>query len=246
MQVLASLLVVSGAFAQEEAPTPLAAVEIFGCNFRDGKGMNDLNAITSRWNKWADGKNMKNYTALTLVPFYYSEEMTYDVLWLGAWPNGAAMGADTAVWIKEGGDIQAGFDKVLKCPVVLQLASLNIRPPAGRPAPGSLTTFSDCKVHEGRTAGEAIEAMFKWSQYLVDNGSDVPQWVNFPVAGATADADYDFKVSTGFSSAEAYGKYLDLYTSRGYRKAGELFGRLMDCNSSRVYVMNPVRVTAQE
>ena len=56
------------------------------------------------------------------------------------------------------------------------------------------------------------------------------------------DADYTFKEVEGFESIEAYGKYTDVYTGGGFLRAEELFGRLLECNSARVYALNRVRL----
>ena len=244
LAVMSGLLIIATVNAQEQTTAPLGAVEILGCNFNSGKNMNDLNAVVRKYNAWSDSHNMDQYTALILTPLYHSAEMTFDVLWLGAWPNGTAMGKDTVVWINDGEKMLNEFNRVMDCSVFLQLASLNVRPPSGPVAAGAIADFTDCKVKEGRTSQEAIAAIAEWAQYLADNGSDLPHWVNFPVAGESADADYDFKLSTGFSDPVAYGKFMDFYTSKGYSKANELFGRLMDCNSARVYAIIPARVAA--
>ena len=67
----------------------------------------------------------------------------------------------------------------------------------------------------------------------------------FWASGSTRDdADYTFKSVEGFESIEAYGQYTDVYTGGGFLRAEELFGRLLDCNSARVYALNRVRLAA--
>jgi len=44
-----------------------------------------------------------------------------------------------------------------------------------------------------------------------------------PIAGKGPDADYTFKVATGFSSVEAYGKYLDVQAG-GFAEAMSFSG----------------------
>jgi hypothetical protein len=39
---------------------------------------------------------------------------------------------------------------------------------------------------------------------------------------------------------------LDVITRGGYQRADELFGRLLDCNSPRVYLFDLVRSAAEE
>ena len=233
----------NGASAQGDAPQ-IGAVEIFGCTFNKGKNMSHLNSVIRRYNQWADQRNNTNYTAFTLVPLYRSAELTFDVIWLGAWPNGSAMGDGISQWLNEGQGLQNEFDEVAPCDTSMMFASLNIRPPTGDgPKPGNLIGFSDCKVHENRTVGEAIAALQEWTKYLADSGLDMPAWILFPAAGESNDADYSFKYVTGYGPPQGYGKLFEVYN---VQKAEELFGRLLDCNSDRIYVSNPVRVASDQ
>lgn len=239
--LVAGLVVVSGAFAQEQAPPQIGAVEIFACNFNKGKDMGNLNSVIRRWNQWADQHKTSNYTAFTLTPLYRSTEMTYDVLWLGGWPSGSAMGEGLSMWLKEGQDLQKAFDETVTCDASMMFASMNIRPPKGKPEQGGLVSFSDCTVHKNRTGEEAFAALREWSKFLADKGLDIPSWVLFPVAGETSDAKYSFKYVTGYGQPQGFGKLFEAYDAQ---KAQQLFSRLLDCNSDRIYVMNPVRVAA--
>src|SRR3970040_2129084 len=94
----ATVVILDAAVAQEEAPTPTPVIEIFGCTYNDGNDMEDLLAVTARWYAWADGNERDDYTSIPFTPYLYSGQLTYDVLWLGAWPNATAMGAGEAVW----------------------------------------------------------------------------------------------------------------------------------------------------
>ena len=237
--LLTCLICASSASAQQQAPQ-IGAVEIFGCNFKDGKKMDNLNTVARHWNQWADQNKINDYTAMTLVPIYHSAEVTTNVLWLGAWPNGPAMGEGLNLWLTKGQNLLQEFDGIMKCDVAMMFASMNIRPPKGAPEAGSLVGFSDCKVHEHRTVSEAITALQEWSKFLADKGLDIPAWILFPAAGAPNDAKYNFKYVIGYGPPQNYGKLFQVYDPE---KADALFGRLLDCNSDRIYLMNPVRVT---
>jgi len=235
--------------ANAQAPAPAAApagiAEIYACNFNDNKHMSDLLAVAGRWSAWADRHNMTDYNALIMQPYVYSPDITYDALWVGAWPSGAAMGAGEATWFAEGKDLQAQFDAVADCGSHAHYATIPMRTPAGPPpTTGGLVSFEDCKLHEGRTIPEAIAAGRQWLEYLAGMGSDTFSVLLIPLAGQTKDANFAFKVVTGFGSVQAYGKYLDVYTGGGFRKADELFGRLLDCDSARVYTSNRIRSAA--
>ena len=40
--------------ADDHAPSPFMPVEIFGCSYNEGKGLEDLLAVGKKWSKWAD------------------------------------------------------------------------------------------------------------------------------------------------------------------------------------------------
>jgi hypothetical protein len=242
---LTSLVLVSAASAQEPAAQPTPIVEIFGCNFKDANDMADLQAVTTRWNAWADRINMTDYTAFIATPYLHSDQLTYDVLWLGAWPNGTAMGAGEAVWFAEGGELQEEFDAVVDCAAHVQYAELVIGAPETPTPEAPVAVFSDCTVNDGRTADEAIAALAQWREYLVANGVNEFNAVFFPIAGEEPDATYDFKNIEGYETIQSYGRMLDVITRGGYMRADELFGRLLECNSPRVYLFDLVRDAAE-
>jgi hypothetical protein len=240
--VSAVVLFASPAIAQENAPTPV--IEIYGCNFKANNDMDNLLAATARWNTFADRNNVKDYTAFIATPYLHSPDLTYDALWLGGWPNGAAMGAGEALYFTKGQEVAAGFDAVADCSSHAQYAEVVIRQPQGPPPQNGVAVFSDCTVHEGRTVPEAITALTQWGEYLKGRGSDGFSALLFGLAGLEGDADFTFKYIEGFDSIQAYGKFTDVYTGGGFLKGDELFGRLLTCNSSRVYNLNRVRLAA--
>jgi len=91
---------------------------------------------------------------------------------------------------------------------------------------------------------EAITALQKFHEYAAGRGSDPFEAVFFSIAGQTNDSHYTFKTVTGFDSIQAYGKGVDVYSGGGFLRAEELFGRLLECNSSRVYALERVRAAA--
>jgi hypothetical protein len=242
----AGLLCLHAANAQEEAPAPTPIIEIFGCTYNEGNGMDDLLAVTARWNDWSDEHNVTNYSAFVATPYLFSTQLTYEVLWIGGWPNGTAMGEGEALWFAEGQDLQADFDEAVDCAQHSQYAEVVIRTPEGPPPEeGLMAVFRDCEVHDGRTVPEALAALGQWSEYRTANGSDIFTAALFPLAGESDEADYDFKVVEGFGSIREAGRYLDQYTAGGFRRRNELFDRLLECDSPRVYALDRVRLAAQ-
>lgn len=232
-----------GSAIAEEAMTPpsFSPVEIYACNFLKGKDMDDLAKVTAKWNTWMDKSNGPTYSAYTLVPLYHSEEISFDVAWLGLWPDGVTMGAGIKHWLSEGKDMDAEFGKVVDCEFAANYAVLIITPPKD-PGGTDSAEFSNCKVKEGRTIQEAVGAVREWAKYRAETGSDAARWLFFPAYGETSAADYDFKWVTGYPSYESFGRAYDQFgTGGGYRKYSEIFERVMTCDSARLYDVTPVR-----
>jgi hypothetical protein len=244
--IATAVLATTSASAQQNPPAaPTSVVEIFGCKFNANKGMNEVHSVNARYNAWADKNKMTDYTAFVATPLFHSADLPNDVLWLGAWPNAAAMARDAALSAtKEGRDIDAAYDAVAKCPSHSLYAEVVVRQPKGAPPENGVATFRDCTVREGRTADEAIAALGQVAEYSAGRGSDEFSAVLFPLAGLPNNAHYTFKLVEGHASMDAFGKDVDLYTAGGFRRVDELLGRVVDCNSARVYTLERVRLAA--
>jgi hypothetical protein len=226
--------------AEAEAGMSIRPMELYGCEFRDGMGLSDLEKVTASWNAWMDSSGQHDYWAYILVPFFHSAELEYEVLWAGGWPTGVAMAKGLERWVTEGGALAADFDKVVDCDALVNFAVMDLQPP-GPPAASGPVTFSNCKVEEGRKTSDALEAVSAWVAYEKEQGVDADHFILFPAFGESSDADYSFKWVSISTWAE-FGKSYDQYgNGGGYRKAGELFEGLLDCDSSRVYVSTRVR-----
>lgn len=232
------------ALAEEEVQYPgVRPMEIYGCTFRDGQGMEQLNHVAGRWNAWMDSTGANDYWAYILMPFFHSSEFPYDVLWAGGWPSGAAMASSLEQWLTEGGELAAEFDRVVDCPGHVNFAVMDLTMTADSPPPPAAgpVAFSDCKVAEGREFGEAMKAVQDWIAYEREQGIVADHFMLFPAYGESSDADYSFKWVTTSTWAEL-GKGYDQYgNSGGWQKAQELFKDLLDCDSARVYQSNRVR-----
>ena len=239
-----ALLAATGAQAQQNQPAPTPVIEIYPCTYRGDNDIDNLHTVTTRFNTWADRNNVANYTAFLATPYAYSADLEADVLWLGAYPNGTEMGAGETKWLAQGGDVSAAFDAVVECNAHSLYAEVVVNQPSGPPPQNGIAMFEDCKVHEGRTDEEAIGALGQWAEYTKSRGSDAFSAALFPLAGLPNDADYTFKLVTGFDSLAAFGKGTDMYTGGGFMRADELFGRLLTCNSPRVYTLERVRLSA--
>jgi hypothetical protein len=67
-------------------------VHLYACNYNDGKDASDMNRAIERWNRFMDEQGIDSYAAWTLVPYHYAGEPSADIMWLGAYRDGNAMG----------------------------------------------------------------------------------------------------------------------------------------------------------
>lgn len=226
--------------SHEQSGLSFRPLEIYGCNFNDGKGMADLARATERWNNWMDKENQTNYWAYTLAPVYHSAELSYDMLWVGGWQDGANMATSMNHWITRGGDMQDEFAKAVTCNAHINFAVFDLKR-EDSPSSGGPVEFANCTVKENRSIGDVIHAGEEWVKYQSDHGVVAGHYLLFPAWGETSDAEYDFKWVTSYSY-DALGKSYDNYgTGGGWRKADELFDSLMDCDSGRIYHSSQVR-----
>jgi hypothetical protein len=240
----AAFLLAPALLAQEAAqmaPTPI--LEIFACSFNENNDMDDFVADAARWSAWADRNNVRDYTAFIATPFLYSPDLAYDVLWIGAWPNATAMGAGEALYLRTGGEIDAGFGAVVDCAAHQQWAEVVVNAPQAPPPENGVAMFNDCELRGDHTVPEMLAAVGQVSEYYRGRGGpDAFVAALFPIAGLADDEDYDFKLVTGFASLEEYGRGLDLYTGGGFLRVGEITGRVFQCDSPRVYTLDRVRL----
>jgi len=221
--------------SHEAEPMRFVPVEIFTCDYLEGKGPADLDAVIARWNEWMDEHDQQDYFAVTLTPFYFGSE-TFDVGWLGSWPNGEAMGRGTDLWVNEGSEINAGFFEVLSCDTHSNFAAAELKSPGGPPPESFILTFSDCTGPDSSEGWDQLMAnLGEWSAYLTESGYHQGNWMMFPVYGG-GDAEFDFKLLEGFDNHTQLGQdYQRFSENADWEKQGELLGGLMDCDEARVY-----------
>lgn len=236
--LLAAGLAATPAIADNHGSMTAEPVELFACNFAEGKSAKDLDKVVANFNKWADSSGMNEYTAWTLVPYYATPEQDFDVLWLGHAPSAASLGKRQDQWLATGGKVQAEFDSVIPCDAHVNFASLMFKAPPQRdnPPDNVVISFSDCNMADGMNFSDDIApALEEWATYRGEHGSTGGMWVMFPAYGG-GDEDFDFKWLTGHRTLEEQGKDWDQYAEAGWAKAAELFGGKLECDSSRVYL----------
>jgi len=218
---------------KDEGPR-IVPVEMYACQYHDGKGPKDLKNWTDKWNDWADGQKVTSYSAYILTPFYYGENQDFDFIWLGVSPDAASMGRAQDAWVSRSGDLPAAFAEFGKCDAHENYATMNVKRPPDDDATSFALSFSDCTVAEGKSWDDVGPALSAWSEYRAANGSQAGMWVMWPAYGAGS-VDFDFKLVTSYRSYESLGVDYDQYAAGGYKKAQELFRGVMDCDVARAY-----------
>ncbi|MEO1204556.1 MAG: hypothetical protein AAFX10_17775, partial [Pseudomonadota bacterium] len=226
----------------EDGMGKVLPVELFACDFVDGKDMGDLNRVISRWTEFMDESGEDSYAAWILTPYYYGAEQDFDVVWMGASTDGNAMGQGTHRWITEGGDIANGFAQVVDCRAHIGLGSAMYKAPSGEVTPASsIISMMDCEMNDDSRYSDVRSAEIKWAEYMTEQGSPAGTWHWFPNFGG-GDQDYDYKVVTAYPSFVEFGKDWEMFANGGGRAASmEIFDDVDDCDDARVYVARSVR-----
>lgn len=226
-----------------EPPTPL---ELFSCRYNEGMGPEDLNKAADGWNAWADKNGMKDYSGWTLVPYYFSSEQEFDVLWLGGTESAAALGRAQDMWLATGAKEMEAFDKAMTCDLHANFATLQIKKPPQRENPGQLVvSFSDCNLADGVVFDDLVPSLMAWAEYREGHGSTSGMWILFPAYGGGGE-EYDFKFVASWQNLEEQGVDYDQYNQSGWKKGNELFRNKVSCDSSRVYLATNRRMAESD
>ena len=234
----------NNAVAQDEDDSA-AAVEIYTCSYADGKGSADLDKVTAKWNKWADGQDVTDYSAWILTPFYSSPEQDFDVIWLGVTETGTGMGNIQDKWLSNRGTLGEEFDSVTPCDSHSMSAAVQFKAPPKREDRSSIVLdFSDCTVGDGKHfSTDVAPALKAWGEYLEGHGSTAGVWAFFPVYGGGGEK-FDFKYVESHGNYSEQGADFDNYDPA---KARELFPYgMLDCDSSRSYVVTNRRTAESD
>ncbi len=207
-------------------------VELYICSYNDGMGPADLDAVTAKWNEWADGQGINDYSAWTLTKYYFGSDQDFDYIWLGVAENANSLGAAQDKWLATGGEVLALFQRVATCDTHVLFASIEFKAAPEEDRSNVVASFSDCKIADGKNFSDDVApAIAAWAEFRSGQGSNSAHYVFFPTYGGGGE-DFDFKwVSTHGSYAEQ-GTDWDNWDPD---KARELFSGVIDCDSSRIY-----------
>lgn len=236
------LLLISAGSVEAQDSDRLARfvpTELWACKFNEGRGSADLDAVADKWNAYMDENESDAYAAWTLTPQYFSTEQDFDVLWLGAWKDGNAMGQGRDNYHATGGEVMAEFSRVLDCGAHVGFVSRAFKLPpyddAGAPDM-SVLTFTDCSIKEGATYDTVVAGLSAWAKELGDNGSEGAMYQWWPAYGGGGEKKSDFKLLGAHANHASLGADLELLSNGElWRKRMELLGGQFDCDVSRVY-----------
>lgn len=245
LAAILSLSIAAPALAQvsKDGMGKVLPVELFACKYNEGQGAADLDKVIERWSRYADDKGIDNYAAWTLSPYHYGPEQEFDVIWMGAFADGKAMGSTIGEWLASGGPIQAAFNKVLDCSAHILLSSAMYMAPSNNQTPASgVITMMDCELNEGHRYADIKAAELRWVDYLKGSGATAGYWHWFPTFGG-GDAEYDYKVVTAYRDYAELGASFDRFANEGGRETSQgIFGNIDDCDDARVYLAQSRRV----
>jgi len=210
-------------------------VQTYTCNYNDGKGPADLDAAIGKYTAFLDEIGDEDYFAMTVTPRFHGPD-TFDVGWLGTWPDGDAMGAGLDVWVNAGSEYAQAFGEVVTCDSHSMYASTELKaPPEGPPPDRIVLAFSDCNVPNPDDWENLMAALGQWVAHMESRGYEAGEWMMFPVLGGGG-AEYDFKHVTAWDSYSTMGMEFEMYGTGGdWMKHGELTGDMLQCDDARVY-----------
>ena len=226
---------------EEESDVRFTPIEIWACNFEEGKGPDDLDAVNAKWNAWMDEQGANDYFAALMYPNFHND-IGFDVAWIGGWPNGNAMGAGIdMMW--EDDETSDDYNAVLDCPSHSLYASVRMKDPgdSGEDDGNFVLSFSDCSIEEANTMDDVRAANEAWNAYADEHGFTGGSWFFWPVWGAAQDADFDFKAIGSAASYTALGSNFQLMADGHWRKSQEIWSDVLDCDSDRIYTGKMVR-----
>ncbi len=239
--VLAALGV-PGTLADNHASPVWGGTELYACMMNEGKGMGDLMDVVDEWNAWSDERDIDNYYAWVLNPIYaWDADFERTAFWFGHAPSLADMGEVAHVWLTQGSELNSKFNETWTCNAHLEFASMIVRGGGGEASSG-YASFRDCSFHEGMGITDLMEATARYNAHQDANEVQSVTVYHLPGHGNPQDKTYDMKISQWVSDMAVYGANAEKYVNDGGWKAyGETVGKVVSCDSPRMYSATLVR-----
>lgn len=229
------------AVAQPGRDAAIAPIEVLTCRFAAGKGPADLDGLARAFNQWMEKYSAPEYAAYALLPQSHSDEIDFDLAWVGAWPDAVTMGRSMAHWFENGDELGPVFGGVMACGTNTNFSTVTLRAP-GDPGSFGPLEVATCALRLGVALDEALQAAREWVDYTATTGSTAAHWLLFPAYGEHSEARYTFKWAVGYESYEAFGLDYERQTNGStLDRYNELFSPLLRCDSPRLYRVRTIR-----
>jgi len=217
--------------AQENQPTA-RPIEMWACSFNDGMDQDDMNDV---YEEIDEDNGDARYGAWQLNPYLIGNlPNEFDFLYVGSWQNGNVMGEDLTSMHTGAYESNESWGETVTCPGLL-FNSWTIHPGAVEEDGHYFVTLSDCTTAHGVSNAQAMNAIRRYSDYLVENGQTESRSLWFPRHGG-GDSDFDFKLVTVYSGPQAWGDAWQWeMENRAFQQRRNFMNGLVSCDESRVY-----------
>ena len=232
-----TLFMGTGTSFAQDGPPQFAPVELWACNYRDGKDQGDLQPVLDDLVRLAG--DTPTATRM-LTPYLRGPQQAMDFIYIAVWPDGSTMGRDVANYMENGSAADQAWEDTVECNASSLYGRLSINQPSAEPDDGDnfVLTVSDCKVAHGRSTGQAIGAIQRFNEYRVANGADITELLWFPVYGGGG-AEYDFKQVHVFNDYQHLGDTFQWFSdNQAYLVNQDMTDGLVSCDEARVYTGN--------
>ncbi len=230
--------------ADDHAPSPFMPVEIFGCSYNEGKGLDDLLAVGKKWSKWADKEMPEAGFAAVLTPYIFDRRNhASDVYWMNMMPGFERMGGAMDDWVAKGAKLQAQFDEVCSG----NNHTLFIGQGIQRPKEGTrlgIMSIQMCTSKEDMSPEKmfAADAQMRAQQEKMGVEGGMMRW--FPFSGMSREFDFDFMMIRVASSMKQIGQNMDTFM-KNMGSMSSPYESIQECASGEMFAITPVRMNPQ-
>lgn len=229
-----TLFLGTGITSAQDGVPEIRPVEMWVCNYRDGKDQGDMDKAFEDFVEATEGDA---YAGYRLVPSYRAGDQSFDFIYLGVWESGSMMGRDLADYATKGGDADEAWDEVADCPASLMYGSIRIQQndDAGEGSGNFMLSISDCKLAHGVSNGQALGALTRFNDYRVASGSSVGTIAWFPIYGG-GDVGFDFKLAHVYSGQQHFGDSFQWFVdNQAYLVQEDMLNGVVSCDVPRLY-----------
>ena len=237
--LLTSLCAVS-TLADHHAAPMLGGVEVYGCDFEDGKDMDDFMKVAAKWDKFADKNFSRTYEAHFMTHYYFNDRGA-DAYWVGFTNNHGDMGTIADEWAATGAKLQAEFDEVCPAKTHIEYTWMKVHNDReDQPINGGLVDFQRCNFQEGATWEMLMKADAEMSAFMTKIGQNGRVYRWFPMHGSRPNSP-DFLQLTWNDKASDRGEDIDSFIANGgLELAGTLYGSVVMCEDGATMAHVPL------